>query len=86
MIDPTSKPYTTNAEYFHRSAIAPVGIVAVVSMNTIWKRNSAKMAASYEDPVRKNPLAPKRPKRVAKETDRYFVVQTRIAPHRADGA
>ena len=30
-----------NEEYFQRSAIAPVGIVAVVSMNTIWKRNRA---------------------------------------------
>ncbi len=29
-----------NADHFHRSAMAPVGIVAVVSMNTIWNRNS----------------------------------------------
>ena len=26
---------------FQRSAIAPVGMVAAVSMNTIWNRNSA---------------------------------------------
>ena len=31
----------------HLSAIAPVGIVAVVSMNTIWKRNKAKTPTSY---------------------------------------
>ena len=29
-----------------RSAIAPVGIVAVVSMKTIWKRKSEKITAS----------------------------------------
>ena len=33
-------------ENFQRSASAPVGIVAVVSMNTIWNRNIAKMAKS----------------------------------------
>jgi hypothetical protein len=31
---------------FHRSAREPVGIVAVVSMNTIWNRNMVKMDAS----------------------------------------
>ena len=31
----------TTAEYFTRSAIAPVGMVTVVSMKTIWKKNSA---------------------------------------------
>ncbi len=31
----------TTAEYFTRSAIAPVGIVTVVSMNTIWKKKRA---------------------------------------------
>ncbi len=36
----------TNDENFQRSAIAPVGIVAVVSMNTIWNRNSAKTPTS----------------------------------------
>ena len=30
---------------FQRSAIAPVGMVAVVSMNTIWKRKSGGHAA-----------------------------------------
>ncbi len=28
-----------NADHFQRSAMAPVGMVAVVSMKTIWKRN-----------------------------------------------
>ena len=40
------KPKTMNAENFQRSAIAPVGIVAAVSMNTIWKRNSANTPTS----------------------------------------
>jgi len=41
---------------FQRSAIDPVGIVAVVSINTIWKRNRVMAAASYALPVRKKPL------------------------------
>jgi hypothetical protein len=40
------KPYTTNDLKVQRSAMAPVGMVAVVSMNTIWNRNRAKMLAS----------------------------------------
>ena len=40
------KPKTMNAENFQRSAIAPVGIVPAVSMNTIWKRNSANTPTS----------------------------------------
>ena len=39
-------PKTMNAENFHRSAIAPVGIVPAVSMNTIWKRKSANTPTS----------------------------------------
>ena len=34
------------AENFQRSAMAPVGIVAAVSMKTIWNRNSAKTPTS----------------------------------------
>ena len=30
----------TKAVNFQRSAMAPVGMVAAVSMNTIWNRNS----------------------------------------------
>ena len=40
------KPKTQNAENFQRSAIAPVGIVAAVSMKTIWNRNSVKTPTS----------------------------------------
>ena len=43
------------AENFQRSAIAPVGIVAAVSMNTIWNRNSVMMPVSNALPIRKNP-------------------------------
>ena len=46
MIAPTKKPNTTKDVNFHRSAMAPVGIVAVVSMNTIWNRKMAKTGAS----------------------------------------
>src|SRR5215471_9769687 len=49
-------------KFFHdqRSAIAPVGIVAVVSKNTIWKKNSARTLTSSM-PCRKKPLVPKIP-------------------------
>jgi hypothetical protein len=43
-----------------RSAIAPVGIVAVVSMNTIMKKNNA-MTLQSSMPLRKNPLRPIKP-------------------------
>ena len=35
------KDVITTAEYFTRSAMAPVGMVTVVSINTIWKKKSA---------------------------------------------
>src|SRR5215210_6487625 len=41
-----------------RSAIVPVGMVAVVSMNTIMKKNSARTAVSLTSPPRKKPLVP----------------------------
>ncbi len=34
------------AENLKRSAIAPVGMVAAVSMKTVWKRKMAKTATS----------------------------------------
>src|SRR5436189_373044 len=43
-----------------RSAIAPVGMVAVVSMNTIMKKNSA-MTLTSSKPIRQKPFVPKRP-------------------------
>ncbi len=39
-------PNKTNEKNFQRSAIAPVGMVAAVSMKTIWKRNSANTPTS----------------------------------------
>ena len=50
-----------NDENFHRSASAPVGIVNVVSMNTIWNRKKANTDALYATPVRKKPFIPNRP-------------------------
>jgi hypothetical protein len=46
---------------FQRSAIAPVGIVAVVSMNTISNRNRAKIAVSKTLFPRKKPVPPAMP-------------------------
>src|SRR3989449_8099231 len=58
---PTKTLNTANAENFHRSARAPVGIVAAVSMKTIWNRKYANTGAVYATPVRKNPVPPNRP-------------------------
>src|SRR5262245_43113999 len=46
-------------KFFHaqRSAIEPVGIVAVVSMNTIMKKKSASTLTSSK-PARHQPLVP----------------------------
>ena len=41
--------------------MAPVGIVTVVSMKTIWNRNRVKTPTSYELPLRKKPFVPKSP-------------------------
>src|SRR5215475_10679017 len=43
-----------------RSAMAPVGIVAVVSMNTIMKKKSAMILTS-SIPIRQKPFVPIRP-------------------------
>src|ERR1700675_3450632 len=43
-----------------RSAMAPVGMVAVVSMKTIMKKNRA-ITPTSSTPCRKNPFVPKRP-------------------------
>src|ERR1041384_417734 len=50
-------------KFFHdqRSAIAPVGIVAVVSMNTIMKKKSAITPTSPTVPLRNQPFKPIRP-------------------------
>ncbi len=52
----------TNALNFQRSAHAPVGIVQVVSMNTIWKRNIVATAGVYFASGSRKPVMPKRPK------------------------
>jgi len=40
------KPYITKADSRQRSAMAPVGIVAAVSMNTIWNKNMVSTPTS----------------------------------------
>ena len=46
MNPPTNRLKTANAENFQRSAMPPVGMVAAVSMKTIWKRKYAKTGAA----------------------------------------
>src|SRR5207302_7033098 len=50
-----NNPQTTNELNFQRSAIAPVGIVAVASMKTSWKKKKPITDTSYACPVRKKP-------------------------------
>ena len=45
----------------HRSAIAPVGIVAVVSMNTIMKKKIANTPVSPTELLRNHPFVPINP-------------------------
>src|SRR5437899_108481 len=47
MTAPTKTLNTANATNRHRSAIAPVGIVAAVSMNTIWNRKYGNTGAAF---------------------------------------
>ncbi len=58
----TTNEKITNELNFQRSAAAPVGIVAVVSMNTIWKRNMAATAGVYCASGSMKPVMPNRPK------------------------
>src|SRR5689334_21025192 len=52
------KPYIINDLNDQRSAIEPVGIVAVVSINTIWKRKRANTPTSYTSLPKKYPAFP----------------------------
>ena len=61
MIIDITRLSSTNEVKLQRSAIAPVGMVAAVSMKTIWNRNSAATGAVYTAGVRKNPCVPNRP-------------------------
>src|SRR3954471_16156642 len=56
----THKPYKQKFFHDQRSAIEPVGIVAVVSMNTIMKKNIVKQLTS-SSPVRQKPFVPMSP-------------------------
>src|SRR3954449_6739925 len=57
----THSPYSTKFFHAQRSAMAPVGMVAVVSMNTIMKKNSASTAVSHTLLPRKKPFVPSTP-------------------------
>ncbi len=46
---------------FRRSAIEPVGMVAAVSMKTIWKRKKESTATLAPTPMSMKPLPPSRP-------------------------
>src|SRR5262245_53199065 len=56
----THNPKMQKFFHAHRSAIAPVGIVAVVSMNTIMKKKSA-ITLTSSTPARQKPLVPSSP-------------------------
>jgi len=64
--DARTKVKGTNALNFHRSAMAPVGMMAIVSMKTILKQDSAATGAVYTSGDRKNPCVPKRPNSLPK--------------------
>ena len=58
----THRPIRTKPLNFSRSAMAPVGIVAAVSMNTIWKRKNARIPLMSRTPlVSKKPSPPRMP-------------------------
>src|SRR5580698_11171886 len=53
--------YRQKLPQFHRSDIAPVGIVMPVSMKTDMKKNSASVPTSWNPLVRKKPPVPNNP-------------------------
>ena len=57
----THSPISTKPPNFRRSAIEPVGIVAAVSMNTIWKMKKARMPLTAPSPFSMKPLPPRMP-------------------------
>ena len=61
MIMDTQKPMRTKPENLKRSAIAPVGIVAAVSMNTIWNRKKARIPVIPPVPRSMKPEPPRKP-------------------------
>src|SRR5215831_20570187 len=54
----THSPYRQKFFQAHRSAIAPVGMVAVVSMKTIMKKKIASTDTSATSGLRNQPLRP----------------------------
>ncbi len=55
----THNPINTNPENFKRSAMEPVGMVAAVSIKTIWNRKKTRIPLLIVNPFRKKPSAPK---------------------------
>ena len=63
--------------------MAPVGIVAVVSMKTIWKRNRAKTPTSYTSEPRKKPFMPNSPNGCPKRLTVNSLVSGGVPPSTA---
>ena len=61
-------------------------MVAVVSMNTIWKRKSAKAARVIAGALQQEALHADQAEEMAAKSDRQFMVQARIAAHGGDAA
>src|SRR5262245_3798315 len=57
----THSPKSRKFLQAHRSASTPVGMVAVVSMNTIMKKKSTMTPTSFTPLPRKNPFVPRSP-------------------------
>ena len=72
------------AENFQRSAAPPVGIVAVVSMNTIWNRKSAKAARIVAGALEQESLPAEQADEVAAQREAELMVQAGVAAHGGD--
>ena len=67
--------------------MAPVGIVTVVSMNTIWNRNSVNTPTSYDVAAQEEARSCRsRPNGLPEQGERELVVQRRRAAESAPTA
>src|SRR6266850_5576500 len=74
------KAYITNDLNFQRSAIDPVGMVAVVSIKTIWNKKRANTPTSYTELLRKYPAEPRIPNVLPKSSIVISLVRPGVPP------
>jgi len=70
----------------HRSAPAPVGMVAAVSMKTSWKRKSAATPGVITLGLRKKPFKPKRAELLAGDVNDGLRAERRVVAERTERA